>query len=434
MQGVFVMEYDVKKIYRLFDPSPLLSDEIDLYVPLDKVRGSSGLVTKLSRTVRLSSEKPTCQLLAGHVGSGKSTELQRLKKELETGEEKFFTVVCDILEDIDAQDADFPDILIAMIRSMACDIKERTKIKLKPGYFRQRWDEIKELLGAHIDFKEVEFPFGLGQISAKIKSSPKTRLEIRKHLEPNTNNWIDAANEVIGQAALELTKKGYNGLVIIVDGLDKLPVMKSSWAEQSVAELVFIGRHSQMTAFKCHTVYAIPLGLAYSCRERDIASLYGITAPPVVPMTKVFDEDGKRWTAGFSKFKEIITKRIKKAGADEKIFENKGVMDKIVEYSGGQPRLLTTLIRDSIIEGGLPITPRAVNDVARKITHSYERQLREEHWKIIKEVKKSHSLNRTEQNDYLCMELLANCSILQYINKKEWYGLNPLLPQRSAKK
>jgi hypothetical protein len=428
------MEYDIKKIYQLFDPAPLLSDETDLYVPLDDVRGSTGLVTKLSRTIRLSSEKPTCQLLAGHIGSGKSTELQRLRKELESGEERFFTVFCDILMYIDPQDTDFLDILIPMICSMACDIRDRCKIEIKPGYFRQRWDEIKEVFGAEINFNEVGLSLGLGQISAKMKSSPKTRLEIRKHLEPNTNNWIDAANEVISQAALELTKKGYKGLVIIVDGLDKLPVMKSSWAEQSVAELVFIGRHSQMTAFRCHTVYAIPLGLAYSCRERDIASLYGITAPPVVPMTKIFDEDGKKWIAGFSKFKEIIIKRIKKAGADESIFENKQVLDKIIEYSGGQPRLLTILIRDSIIEGELPIALKAVNNVVRKITHSYERQLREEHWKIVKEVKKSHSLNRNEKNDYLCMDLLGNCAVLQYINDKEWYGVNPLLPKRSAKK
>jgi hypothetical protein len=95
------MATDLKKIYQTFDPAaPLLAEERDLYVPLDDVRGSSGLVMRLSKEVRLS-DKATFQLLAGHIGSGKSTELRRVQRELETGEDRFFTVFCQILEDVD---------------------------------------------------------------------------------------------------------------------------------------------------------------------------------------------------------------------------------------------------------------------------------------------------------------------------------------------
>jgi len=67
-----------------------------------------------------------------------------------------------------------------------------------------------------------------------------------------------------------------------------------------------------------------------------------------------------------------------------------------------------------------------------KATHSYSRQLRKEHWKIIEQVRRTHALERTDDNDTLCMDLLASGAILQYLNEKEWYGLNPLLPKRTG--
>lgn len=422
------MSYDLKRIYQVFDPAPLTEDETDLYVDLDKVRGSSGLVNKLAQTIRLSG-KPTCQLLAGHRGSGKSTELQRLQGKLESGPEKFFTVFCEILEDIEPNDVDFPDVLIAIIRQMAEQFQKRLEVRLKPGYFKQRWEEIKNILGSDVDFTKVELGVGLAKFSAAIKSSPNTRLEIRKNLEPRTNSWIDAANDVISEAVLNLSKKDYVDLVIIVDGLDKMTLRPHPEVGCSTAEYLFAERHAQLTAFNCHLIYTMPIALAYSCRERDIANLYGCAAPPVVPMTMIFDATGRKNKAGFDKFRELIRRRLKKAGAKENdVFDNNSTRDKIIEYSGGQPRELITLIRDSIIEAELPITLSAIEKVARKARHAYARQLRQEHWAIIEQVRRDHALRRKEENDLLYMELLDNRAILQYENGGEWYGLNPLLP------
>lgn len=422
------MSYELKRIYQVFDPAPLTKDETDLYVDLDKVRGSSGLVNKLAQTIRLSG-KPTCQLLAGHRGSGKSTELQRLQAKLESGPEKFFTVFCEILEDIEPNDVDFPDVLIAIIRQMAEQFHKRLEIRLKPGYFKQRWEEIKNLLGSDVDFTKVELGVGLANLSAAIKSSPNTRLEIRKNLEPRTNSWIDAANDVISEAVLNLSKKDYVDMAIIVDGLDKMTLRPHPKVGCSTAEYLFAERHAQLTAFNCHLIYTMPIALAYSCRERDIANLYGCAAPPVVPMTMIFDDTGRKNKAGFDKFRDLIRRRLKKAGAkDNDVFDNSSTRDKIIKYSGGQPRELITLIRDSIIEAELPITLSTIEKVARKARHAYARQLRQEHWAIIEQVRRDHSLRRNEENDLLYMELLDNRAILQYENGGEWYGLNPLLP------
>jgi hypothetical protein len=421
------MPDEIKNIYQAFDPSPLKADDTDLYVDLDEVRGSSGLVHKLAQTIKLS-ETTTTQLLAGHIGSGKSTELRLLQKQLQ--DDGYFVVFCQILEDIDERDADFPDVLLSMMRQLARQIKERAKIELKPGYFQQRFEEFNELFRSKVD--PTDLINGLFNLSSAIKSSPDTRKKIREIFEPKTNDWLSAANDIIGKAVLELSKKGCSGLVIIVDDLDKVSVEKPAAQDSSVAERLFLDRHAQLTGFQCHIVYTLPLPLVYSCRERDIASLYKLDAPPVVPMTRVVGRDGKRYKKGFDKFISIIQKRLAKAKAKTSLFEGNGVRNKIIKYSAGQPRQLMILIREAIIAGSVPIKDEFVENTARKIRHSYERQLRQEHWSIIEQVRQDNRLERNAANDALCMELLANRAILYYLNNDQWYGLNPLLPKRDS--
>ncbi len=425
------MTADLKKIYRAFDPAPLCGDQSELYVPLDDVRGNSDLVPRLTKPIRLS-DKATFQLLAGHIGSGKSTELRRVQRELETGHDRFFTVFCQVLEDIDPSDADFPDVLLAIMRRVACECRERLGVELKPGYFRQRLDELKKFLDTEVKLESLTMESALGSFTAAIKSSPSTRDQIRKILEPTTERWIDAANDVLGEAVTEVQKKGYAGIAIIVDDLDKLSMLHQPELRGSVAERLYMERHVQLTSFRCHMIYTIPIALAYSCKEREIANRYGMTAPPVVPMTKILDHEGKKHEPGFKKFRAVIARRLESAGATENdVFADDAVRDRIIKCSGGQPRFLITMIRDAIVEGDLPLTETTVDTVARKATHSYSRQLRKEHWRIIEKVRKTHALERTDNNDSLCMDLLASGAILQYLNHKEWYALNPLLPKRT---
>lgn len=419
------MADEIKKIYQAFDPSPLKAEETDLYVDLDAVRGSTGLVKKLAQTIKLS-ETTTTQLLAGHIGSGKSTELRLLQKQLQ--DDGYFVVFCQILEDIDERDADFPDLLLSMMRQMADQIKERAEIELEPSYFQQRFEEVNELFKSKVDLTDLVG--GLLNLSSAIKSSPDTRKKIREIFEPKTNDWLSAANDIIGKAILELSKKGRSDLVIIVDDLDKVSVEKPAEQQSSVAERLFLERHAQLTGFHCHIVYTLPLPLVYSCRERDIASWYKLDAPPVVPMTRVVGRDGERHKKGFGKFVSIIEKRLDKANVTTPLFESDKLRDKIIKYSAGQPRQLMILIREAIIAGTVPIKEEYIENIARKIRHSYERQLRKEHWAIIEQVRENNRLDRDADNDALCMELLANRAILYYLNDHQWYGLNPLLPER----
>ncbi|MCK4871473.1 MAG: AAA family ATPase [Phycisphaerales bacterium] len=419
-----------QRIYAAFAPAPLTADDADLYVQLDDLRGDADIVERMAKKILLADGKPTCQVLAGHKGSGKSTELYRLQHELETGDgKKMFVVFCGVDEDIDRNDVDFPDLLVAIVRQMARQLREEEEIKLQPGYFKSRLEGLKEFLTREVDFDKFDLETGLGSLGVTIKGSPDARADIRKAMEPDSGNLLNAANDVISEAVSELLKKRYGGLVILIDDLDKMTVRPHEDAGCSTAEYLFVQRAAQLTGFNCHVVYTMPISLAYSHQHANIKANYGGHVP-LVPMTKIATQppESKPYKPGVAKFQQIVDARLKNAGPDaSNLFENDAVRGHLIQLSGGQPSELMTLVREAIIADGLPIKDASLERAQREGRREYARQLRAEHWAIIKTVRDTGWFERTQSNEPLFRELLESRAILQYVNDTEWYGLNPMV-------
>ncbi len=418
-----------KRVYREFGPDPLRPEREGLYVDLDPARGNADVVTRLEKRIRFADAVPTCQVLAGHRGSGKSTELLRLKKHLEEGEKRFFVVRVAADEDIDRNDVDFPEILIAIVRQMAAQLDERFSIKLEPGYFKDRLQRIGKLLTSEIDFDKFDLQIGLLKLAGKIKGSPEARAEIRRALEPDTNNLLVAANDVISEAALKVHQKGMAGLVILMDDLDKMVVREHAGTGCNTDEYLFVNRAAQLTAFHCHVVYVMPLSLAYSHHEQAIRSSYGDQVP-VLPMTKIAARPPStgRYESGMEMFRDIIARRLNVAGTTvSQVFATDQVRDELIDLSGGQPTELMTMVREAIIAHDLPIDNRSLDRARREGQQEYARQLRTDHWPIIEQVRISGRFHRTTENEPVFRQLLESRAILQYVNDTEWYGLNPMV-------
>ena len=422
-----------EKVYNAFDPSPLradLAENDSLYVCLDSVRGDGKVVDRLAEKIRLAGDF-TCQILAGHKGSGKSTELRCLKRKLETGDKRFFVVFCDSDNDIDRNDVDFFEVLISVVRQTVVQLHEKTNIELQPGYFRDRWERIWSLLSSKIGFDKIDLEAGLATISTTIKSSPDTRIKLRDSIESDTGNWLAAANDLIGKAILDLRKLGFFGLVILIDGLDKLAPRHLPDHNCSLAERLFIRREAQLTAFKCHTVYTMPLALAYSTQEPTIANLYG-GAVPVLPMIRISnppEEGGGDYEPGITKCRDIIQRRLQSCGANtEQVFDSDDTRDYLIRYTGGQPTELMYFTREALITS-FPIDKAAVERPIRERRRAYLRQLRAEHWPVIEQVRQTGNFERSEENEQVIRDLLDGRAILQYSNGGDWYGVNPVIPE-----
>jgi hypothetical protein len=273
------------------------------------------------------------------------------------------------------------------------------------------------------------------KLGGAMKGSPDARTEIRKILEPDTNNLLYAANDVIGQGVTELNKQGKAGLVVLMDDLDKIIVRKRDDTRSDTDEYLFVNRAAQLTAFQCHVIYTIPLSLAYSHHSPAIAATYGGEQVPVVPMTRVADRPPNTGPhePGVGKFREIIRRRLSAADAQESdVFASKDVRDDLIALSGGQPTELMTLVREAIITHDLPIDATSLERAKIDGRRGYARFLRADHWPLIQEIRKTGDYTRTSKNEPAFRELLHSRAVLQYVNDEEWYALNPMVADLHA--
>src|SRR3712207_1329236 len=72
--------------------------------------------------------RSTCELFTGHIGCGKSTELLRLKADLE--QEGFHVVYFESSQDLEMGDVDIGDILLAIARRVSESLENLEKVKI----------------------------------------------------------------------------------------------------------------------------------------------------------------------------------------------------------------------------------------------------------------------------------------------------------------
>jgi AAA ATPase domain len=216
---------NLSRFYKACNPSYTLNINNVLdrqyYIDFADVRGCK-IVEELQRTIsRISPDEPTCQLFTGHIGCGKSTELQRLKAELELA--GFHVVYFESSQDLDMADIDVSDILLSVARQVSISL-EGIDIKLKPGYFTNLFKEVGDFLQSPIELSaQAELSLGIAKITAKTKDSTQLRNQLRQYLEPRTNSILQAINEEVLEKAIEQLKlRGQKGLVVIVDNLDRV--------------------------------------------------------------------------------------------------------------------------------------------------------------------------------------------------------------------
>ncbi|MGK7873015.1 MAG: hypothetical protein AB4426_06805 [Xenococcaceae cyanobacterium] len=199
-----------QEFYRACNPvKPLdfaITKERQSYIDFSLVR-SSQVIDQMIKTISWS-ENSTCQLFTGHIGCGKSTELLRLKTKLEE-ENKFFVVYFQAEEEVDLNDVDVSDILLAIARRIIKALEQdiQPPITVTPNQFQTFLEDVTKFLNSNVTGLKIKIPkvgnfgvksqkqehslaFGLGEITLKAKDSDKIRSLLRQYVEPQINNIL----------------------------------------------------------------------------------------------------------------------------------------------------------------------------------------------------------------------------------------------------
>ncbi len=423
---------------------PLLPDDMR-YVDLRTARGDQDFVESLAGAIDWGQDaSPPYQkrLFTGHRGCGKTTELLRLKQKLEgLG---FFVIYLDVEDQLDLEDIEYTDLLLSMMSSLFKSAEKAElalsdklldaihdwfaqRILTKSDYQDLQADlETKATAGARIPFIANFF----ASLTSNIKIGSSQKTEIRKVLERDLSVFAERLNRLIDSVRQQVRDRGLRDIVIIVDGLEKMPFKMTSKlisqrisdvepvvSEKSNHEMLFVDNANRLEMPECHVIYTVPISLAYNA---NLGNTFSGDYTAVIPMVKLPSDlsEGYANDKNFKLFKQLVANRIN----IDQVFESDKLLDELIINSGGVVRDLMRLIRTAC-EGTTQINDNSVKKAIRTYMAEYDRLLRLDDFTLLKEVHATKQV--TADGKY--GRLLHLRLVLEYMNGKRWVDLHPLV-------
>ena len=421
----FIPAKTVDEAYQACHPELPLEAGDSRYVDLTFVRGNQNLVDAISRRIRRT-KSPIYhkQLITGHRGCGKSTELKQLVARLR--DQKFFAVYVDVENTLDLGDLNYLDVLVALAKGIS-EAMNSEGISISKGLLKnlddwfaekilreEEKEDIETVLEAEFSVKP-EIPLltrMLAAFTGQIRSGSTRKIEIRRELEREINVFLNRLNDLIDDARIQLHRKGWKDLVAIVDGLEKMHYKIYPDGQSSHSEL-FVQHAEQLKAPRCHILYTVPISLLFNVYIGD-----SFAETDVIHMVKIKEfETNKDFQKGMDTLYEVIARRID----IQAIFQESKLVKRLIKASGGSVRDLMRLLRFACDETDTQIGPEHVDHAIQRLVQEYDRLVKEEDISMLAHIARSHRIPGDETSG----RLLHHRLVLEYVNKQRWADLHP---------
>ncbi len=414
-------------VLRDLDLSRALAVDDPRYVPTKDARGREQTLHRLALKLGVDLDGkafyPALQrhiLFFGHVGSGKTTELRRYVQQLQ-GPDLYLVVEVDISKELDHHNLQYADTLMAMVQVLMLRLDavgvKIPEAKLKPlvDWFDKR---VHIFESGHAKQAEVEsggrvaldLPFVaslFSRFSVAFKTNATYKDEMRKEIR---NSFSDFAREfnaflTFAEAQLQASKLATR-VLFVIDNTDKL--------KDEDRKRFFIYDADQLLAIHAHIIYTAPLELKYE------GGLTGkLNSDIVLPMIKLFNRDGSRWEAGWQALRAMLLNR-----ANRTLFASDAEIDKLVEYSGGHPRELMSLLQLACeYSESYLLDADAVEKAIMQRASDYRRFLSAHDYKLLvaTDLAQEH-----DGNDADTWNLMYRLALLEY-NDGSWRRSHPVV-------
>jgi hypothetical protein len=199
--------------------------------------------------------------------------------------------------------------------------------------------------------------------------------------------------------------------LFIIDGLEKTMTAE-------VRKKIVIDDSYQLEQIKAYTLFTLPLELF---KERN--RLTQFAKVNIFPFIKVKDRQGEILTDALKIFKQFIEKRLDKA-----LFESEDLINRFIEYSGGSPRQLLRIIKETAVNKFVTdkLTEQAFNDTIRQMSEADSSYITAPMLQKLKEIEAFNKENKEIVYDSVLQELLENGHIMEY-NAGSFKRVNPLI-------
>lgn len=412
----------IDETYRACNPDQPLQPDDDRYVDLTESRGTRQIAKSIARNIARSEHNAQIKLLfTGHRGSGKTTELLRLQKELE--ENSFFTIYMDTEELLDLVSLSYLDVLVAIAKQVQANL-DASGMPLAEDLLNSIASWFAECIVEETQDAEMQgcvdteakagsrIPFFaelFARVTASFKAGSSRRETIRQNLGREISVFMDRLNLLISTARETVRQKGFADLVLIVDGMEKMHYDLSKEGVSTHSEL-FIRHAEQLRSPQCHIIYTVPVSLAYNQNlGADFDAVY------VLPMVK---NDAQ----GISKLIEIVQQRVE----TELVFSAPELVECLARASGGAVRDLMRLVRMATETDSERIAAADVEYAVSTLRKEYDRLIRHEDIASLRRIQKDR---RSQGGDEDAARLLNLRIVLEYQNGDRWADIHPVVRQ-----
>ena len=359
--------------------------------------------------------------LAGHRGSGKSTELARVMADARTN--GYLPLYAVVNEQADPNEIGFGDLFLLMLRLLDEAFRADKRVKDLPAKtVKVVTDWFKDV--TRVEEQEVEraiefsgqaslgpsTPLGklLSGLSLLRKTTGKQREEIRLAVEKYPDQLRKNLNLLLDDAR-QLCKEFYpRGPLFVLDNLDRYTPEMISQAVLTNSDL--------LNGISAHTVFVVPIPLLYNPPGETVEDRY---EPETLPMLTIFqrgDPDNRNRLTLDALIHSIHLR------VPPDLFASPDLAEKIAFLSGGCPRDLMRLLKEALLESNDQIDERAVNRAASLVRGEMSRKLTVKHYDILARTFLDTRINPDEDGRFLLYRRAA----LEY-NGERWVGVHPLL-------
>jgi hypothetical protein len=441
------MAFDIREFFQTTNPARTLDpgkpEDSQLYIDFSTVRGEQ-IITEIKDLISFyEPENPTCTLFTGHIGCGKSTELLKLRQELEA--EGFHVVYFESSEDLEMADVDIGDVLLAIARRISQSLEglklgEAKGLRgLLQGAAKVLMTEIElegsaEIMGVGVSGNtdgELSLSAGIGKITARAKGDATLRDRLNQFLGPQKNQLLEAINEELLKPAIaQLQAQGQQGLVVIVDNLDRIDNRPKGFG-RSQQEYLFIDQHECLRKLHCHKVYTMPLALRFSSEYGLLTARY-MDDPKVLPMVPVRFRDGSVCEEGMARLRQLVLARAmapqpeaERLAHIPELFDHEASLDRLCTVSGGHVRDLLRLLNGWVRKGrNFPLGRDKLEEVICARRNEMTLQLSDGEWELLRQVRQRKRVGGDQ--DY--QTLIHSRLVFEYRDQGEsWFDVNPIL-------
>lgn len=416
----------LKELFNRLSDRPLEPTD-DRYEPLyeGEVVLVDDPVRELLKTIEFS--EVSTQLFSGFRGTGKSTELRRLRRSLE-GLGGYRVLLIDMQDVINLHTPiEVSDFLLAVAGSVgdgAADLLGTDPAK--EGF----WARFTGFLRHRVQVKELGLsandPAGIvgAQIKANIKADPSFKERLQVRMQGHLGALVDEVHRFIGEVA-EATRRATGGqqLVILLDSIEQIRGTSTNAREVFASvENLFVGHPERLRLPGVHVVYTAPPWL--KIRAPGVGQNFD--GAVLLPCVRVRHQDGSPDEAAVGRLMDGMRRR----GQVDRVVDASSLRRLVLE-SGGHLRDLVLLLQDAAkraaIREELPLSP---DQVERCIAHRRGGYLpianNDALW--LARVARTHQPEVPDQDALPELSRFFDTHlILCYRNGQDWFDVHPLV-------